>query len=96
MERLFTAQFEQGQNASDREVLANAAMACGYNQTEVLAYLDSDEDVSLIQQMEHEARNWGVNSVPTFIFAGKSGIQGAEEPTVLADAIEQEIAATGN
>lgn len=96
MERLFAAQFEQGQNVSDREVLANAAMACGYNQTEVLAYLDSDEDVSLIQQMQHEVQTWGVNSVPTFIFARKSGIQGAEEPTVLADAIEQEIAATGN
>ena len=94
VERLFIAQFEHGENVSDREVLANAATACAYSQAEVLAYLDSDEDVSLIQQMEHEARTWGVNSVPTFIFARKTGIQGAEEPNVLADAIEQVLAET--
>lgn len=94
VERLFIAQFEHGENVSDREVLANSATACGYSQAEVLAYLDSDEEVSLIQQMEHEARTWGVNSVPTFIFARKTGIQGAEEPNVLADAIEQVLAET--
>ncbi len=92
VEGLFKAQFEQGENVSDRIVLAKVATACGYDQAEVLRYLDSDEDVSLIQQMEHESRSWGVNSVPTFVFARKSGIQGAEEPSVLADGIKQALA----
>lgn len=96
VEGLFKAQFEQGENVSDRMVLANVAMACGYDQAEVLRYLDSDEDVSLILQMEHESRSWGVNSVPTFVFARKSGIQGAEEPSVLADGIRQALALSGN
>lgn len=94
VERLFALQFEQGENVSDREVLANAATACGYSQAEVLAYLDSDEDRTLIQQMEEEARTWGVNSVPTFIFDRQSGIQGAEDPTVLANEIKQVLAGT--
>lgn len=91
VERLFSMQFEQGENVGDKTVLANAATACGYDRTEVLAYLDADEDLTLIRQMEHEARNWGVNSVPTFIFARQSGIQGAEEPAVLAQAIEEQL-----
>lgn len=94
VEKLFEAQFEQGGNVSDREVLANVAAACGYDQTEVLEYLDSDEDKALIQQMEEEARSWGVNSVPTFVFDRKSGVQGAEDPRVLANEIKQVLAAT--
>ncbi len=91
VEGLFKAQFEQGANVSDRLVLANVAVACGYDQAEVLKYLDSDENVSLVQNMERESRTWGVNSVPTFIFDRKFGIQGAEEPQVLADTIIQAL-----
>lgn len=94
VEKLFAAQFEQGENVSDRAVLADVASACGCDRTEVLAYLDSDEDRTLIQQLEEEARTWGVNSVPTFIFDRQSGIQGAEDPTVLANEIKQILAAT--
>lgn len=96
VEGLFKAQFVQGENVSDRLVLANVAAACGYDQAEVLRYLDSDEDVSLIQKLEHESRTWGVNSVPTFVFDRKSGIQGAEDPKVLADGIKQAIVSSGN
>lgn len=95
VEGLFKAQFEYGENVSDRLVLAKVAAACGYDTVEVLGYLDSDEDVALIQQMEDESRSWGVNSVPTFVFARKSGIQGAEEPSVLADGIKQALASLG-
>jgi len=92
VERLFQAQFEEGENISDRIVLANVAAACGYDPANALKYLNSDEDISLIQAMEQEARAWGVNSVPTFIFDRKSGIQGAEDPTVLANEIKQVLA----
>ena len=94
--RLFEAQFERGENVSDKMVLLNVATACGYNPTDVLKYLESDEDISLIQNMEQEARTWGVSSVPTFIFDRKSGIQGAEAPTVLANEIKQVLASTQN
>jgi len=96
VERLFKAHFEQGENVSDRMVLANVATACGYDQAEVLKYLDSDEDVSLIRDMEHEARTWGVNSVPTFIFDRKSSIQGAEDPSVLANEIKRVLVSSKN
>lgn len=96
VEGLFKAQFEQGANVSDRLVLANVAASCGYDHAEVLRYLDSDEDVSLIQNMEYESRTWGVRSVPTFVFDRKSGIQGAEDPRVLANEIKQILASTND
>lgn len=96
VEELFKAQFERGENVGDRMVLAWVATACGYDRADVLYYLDSDEDISLVRDMEHEARTWGVNSVPTFIFDRQSGIQGAEDPMVLANEINRAFAATDN
>ena len=92
VEKMFVAQFQFGENVSDKTVLADIAAASGYGRSEVLEYLDSEQDAFLVQNMEHEARTWGVNSVPTFIFARKSGIQGAEDPRVLANGIKQAIA----
>lgn len=89
VERLFVGQFQLGENVSDKAVLTHIAAACGYERTEVLEYLDSDRDTSRIQAREQEARTWGVSAVPTFIFARKVGIQGAEAPAVLADAIKE-------
>lgn len=94
VEGLFAAQFEQGANVSDAAILADIAVACGYERSEVLAYLASEQDVSLIQNMEQESRSWGITAVPTFVFDRKSGVQGAEDPRVLAREIKQVLAAT--
>jgi predicted DsbA family dithiol-disulfide isomerase len=88
VERLFVGQFQLGENVTDEIVLANIAATCGYEQTGVLEYLESELDAHLVLSMEKEARTWGVTAVPTFIFARKVGIQGAEDPLVLADAIK--------
>lgn len=96
VERLFKGQFQSGQNVGDRAVLAELAAACGYERSEVIEYLDSDRGAALVRDMEQEARTWGVTAVPTFIFARQSGIQGAEDPRVLADAIKQAIASSGD
>lgn len=96
VERLFLGQFQSGQNVGDRAVLAELAAACGYERSEVIEYLASDRDASLVQDLEQEARTWGVTAVPTFIFARQSGIQGAEDPRVLADAIKQALASSGD
>lgn len=93
VEGLFKAQFEQGKNVGDPEVLAQVAAANSHDPASVLVYLNSDEDAATVQQMERESRSWGVSSVPTFVFARQSGIQGAEEPRVLADGIRQAWAA---
>ena len=94
VEGLFKAQFEQGRNIGDAAVLADIAVACGYERSEVLAYLVSEQDVSLIQNMEQESRSWGIAAVPTFVFDRKAGVEGAEAPSILATEIKQVLAAT--
>jgi len=95
VERLFNSQFQLGQNVGDCAVLAELAAACGHDRSEVVEYLASDQDAALVRNLEQEARTWGVTAVPTFIFARRSGIQGAEDPRVLADAIQQALASSG-
>lgn len=95
VEGLFKAQFEQGENVGESSVLAGVAASCGYDPDVVLDYLDSDEDVAKVIEMERESRQWGVSSVPTFVFARQSGIQGAEDPRILADGIKQALVLPG-
>lgn len=89
VERLFVGQFQLGENVGDIAVLIRIAVECGHDYAEVEAYLTSNRDADLIQAMEQESRDWGISAVPTFIFSRKLGIQGAEDPIVLADAIRQ-------
>ena len=89
VERLFVSQFQLGENVGDSGVLLRVAEECGYPVAELRDYLASDRDVSLVRSMEKESRGWGVAAVPTFIVDRKAGVQGAEDPMVLAEAIKE-------
>ena len=95
VERLFVGQFQRGEHVGDKAVLTRIAGECGYSAAEIAAYLDSDEDVALVREMERESRRWGVSAVPTFIVGRKVMVPGAEDPMILADAIEQVLAMPG-
>ncbi|MDP3439736.1 MAG: hypothetical protein U0989_14135 [Azonexus sp.] len=51
------------------------------------AYLRSDKDSDSIKEDEHLIREIGIRMVPSFILNRQHLIIGAEDPTVLADAI---------
>lgn len=89
VERLFVGQFQRGENVSDNAALLRMAGECGYSVEEVRAYLESEADAALVRAMEKESRGWGVVAVPTFVVDRKIGVQGAEDPRILADAILQ-------
>lgn len=89
VERLFVANFQRGEHVGDTAVLARCAAECGYDASEVAAYLASDQDAQLVRQRESEVRQRGINMVPTFILDGRQIIVGAEDPAVLAEAILQ-------
>lgn len=89
VERLLVAQFQRGEHVGDKAVLAGIAGECGYSTAAIVDYLDSDEDTALVREMERESRRWGVSAVPTFIIGRKIMVPGAEDPMLLADAIEQ-------
>lgn len=89
VERLFVANFQRGEHVGDAAVLTQCAAECGYDASEVAAYLASDQDAELVRQLEAEVRQRGINMVPTFILDGRQIIVGAEDPSVLAEAILQ-------
>lgn len=89
VERLFVGQFQLGENVSDEAVLLRIAVECGYNETDVREYLYSDRDTSIVRDMERESRTWGVTAVPTFVVDRKIAVPGAEDPMILAEAIEK-------
>ncbi|CAG1001379.1 partial 2-hydroxychromene-2-carboxylate isomerase, partial [Rhodocyclaceae bacterium] len=93
VERLFVAQFQRGEHVGDRALLAAIAGECGYPAAEAAAYLASGADREAVIEEEREARCLGVRSVPTFIVAGREVVVGAEEPAVLAAAMERALQA---
>jgi predicted DsbA family dithiol-disulfide isomerase len=87
VQRLFAAQFLHGENLSDQSVLVTIAAVCGYDKSEVECFLDSGRDADAVGQMERTYREMGVSMVPTFIVDKEAIIVGAENPSVLAEAI---------
>ena len=51
--------------------------------------LASDEDVELISAWAKDASDKGISGVPTFVFAEKYAVSGAQEADKLARAIRQ-------
>ena len=92
VDRLFAAQFVNGENISDPELLAVIAGETGYNVDAVRCYLASDQDVAVVRELEREGRQQGINMVPTFVLNKRHVIVGAENPSVLAAAIFQTLA----
>jgi predicted DsbA family dithiol-disulfide isomerase len=88
-ERLFNLYFIEGQDIGDHQVLADAAAAEGMDGALVRSLLDQNRDAEVIQQEDMMARQLGITGVPFFIFEGKYGVPGAQEPDVLLQVIDQ-------
>ena len=91
-QRLFRLYFEEGANVGDVEVLADAAAECGMDREIVADLLASDADIEKVQAEIAVAQRMGVSGVPCFIVESRFAIVGAQDPAVMARAL-QEIAA---
>jgi predicted DsbA family dithiol-disulfide isomerase len=88
-QRLMELYFRDGGDLTDTEVLVQAAADCGLDAGEVRRRLASDEDVALISAQAQEASDKGISGVPTFVFAQKYAVSGAQPADMLARAIRQ-------
>lgn len=93
VERLFTAQFQEGRQIGDPAVLIDIARSCGLPADEVRRYLSSDADIPELQTEAAEIRRLGIRMVPSFIVDKSQVVVGAEDPSVLANALRQALAA---
>jgi predicted DsbA family dithiol-disulfide isomerase len=88
-QRLMELYFRDGGDLTDVNVLVQAAADCGLDAEDVRRRLSTDEDVALISGQAREAADKGISGVPTFVFAQKYAVSGAQPPDQLARAIRQ-------
>jgi len=91
VERLFAAQFVEGRNVGDLAVLLDIATTLGHRPDEIAAFLASTVNIETVRASEHEFRQAGVNSVPTFVLDRQLAVVGAEDPARLAAAIRSRL-----
>ena len=88
-QRLMDLYFTEGADLTNRAVLVQAAADIGLDAGDIGEALASDKDVAEVEQEAQSAKEAGVQGVPMFIFGGKFGVSGAQEPEYLAEAIER-------
>jgi len=81
--------FRDGGDLTDVNVLVQAAADCGLDAEETRRRLATDEDVAVISAQAEEASSKGISGVPTYVFAQKYAVSGAQPPEQLARAIRQ-------
>lgn len=86
---LFRAYFVDGRDIGDAETLADVADHAGMDASMVLRLLSTDQDHREIVERDAAARGMGINSVPTFIVAGKHAVPGAQPPELWTKVIEE-------
>jgi predicted DsbA family dithiol-disulfide isomerase len=88
-QRLMELYFRDGGDLTDINVLVEAAADCGLDADDVRRRLATDEDVARISAQAQEAADKGISGVPTYVFAGKYAVSGAQPAEQLARAIHQ-------
>src|SRR5277367_5254689 len=89
VDRLFKAYFVEGRDIGDRGVLIDIAGECGLDAKLAEKLLAEGGDVDLVREEIAQAQAIGVSGVPFFIFAGRLGVPGAQDPSVLVQAMAQ-------
>ena len=89
VDALQRAHFTEGVDIGSVPALAAVAGSIGLDDAAALAYLESDAGSAAVRADLAEARELGIQSVPTFVVDGKYVIQGAQEHPTMVAAFEE-------
>jgi predicted DsbA family dithiol-disulfide isomerase len=92
VEALFMAYWNEGRDIGDQQTLVDIAKSRGLDGEQIRASLASDQDKDEVFAEVTQAQSMGIQGVPTFILAQRFGVQGAQSPEMLAQAIQQAMA----
>ncbi|MGF7215305.1 putative DsbA family dithiol-disulfide isomerase [Spirosoma lacussanchae] len=87
-ERLFAAYFTEGRNIADRSTLIELGQTIGLDPAEVRSVLESDQHTDAVRHDIYEARQFGVQGVPFFVFDRKYAVSGAQPSQTFLEAIK--------
>ena len=88
-EKLFEAQFENGQNIDDEATLIKIGKSVGLSEDEIKEALKSDEMAYKVNEDLQIARQLGINAVPFFVFNDKYGVSGAQQPELFLEVLNK-------
>jgi predicted DsbA family dithiol-disulfide isomerase len=88
-EALFTANFTDGLNMSDHEVLVRAATNAGLDGRKARAVLASGQFADEVRGDEELWRNRGIQAVPSIVFNQRWMVQGGQPPEVFEQVIRK-------
>lgn len=89
LERIFCAYFIEGRDIGEDVTLREIAEECGLDEDSIGQALDRGEgeetssSATLAEDMQ--SRRIGINGVPFFVFNGRFGLSGAQEPEALVN-----------
>ncbi|GAA2706615.1 DsbA family oxidoreductase [Actinoplanes palleronii] len=86
--RLFKAQFTDGLNLADHEVLADLAAELGLSRDDALEALKSGAYEKDINADLAQARAYGISGVPFFVFDNKRAVSGAQPVEAFRKALD--------
>src|ERR1700723_1390396 len=88
-QRLMELYFRDGGDLKVHAALVQGVSDVGLDAEETRRRLATDEDVALISAQAEEAASKGISGGPTYVFAQKYAVSGAQPPEQLAAAIRQ-------
>ena len=86
---IFRAYWQEGRDIGNAASLAAIAGEIGLDSAAMARLLASDADRGALQARETNARERGVNAVPTFVIANQYVVSGAQPPEVWGQVIEE-------
>lgn len=87
-DRIFSAYFEHGRDIGNIDVLVDIAAESGVDRAGAAAFLAGDGGAEAVRNLERDAKNRGVRSVPSFDINGEV-ISGAQSIEVFESALRR-------
>ncbi len=91
-ERLLSAYFEQGRHVGRIDDLVELGAEVGLDAAALRSALESGEFAGAVDADIEQARAYGINGVPFFVFDGRLGVSGAQSPEVFREVLDRAVA----
>jgi predicted DsbA family dithiol-disulfide isomerase len=88
LERIFHAYFTQGQDIGDPEILTELGEKAGLSGAAIADALVDGGRLDSAMTEDLQSRRIGINGVPFFVFNGRFGLSGAQEPEALLNMLD--------
>jgi len=88
-ERLLKAYFINGEHVGRVDDLVDIAVELGFDRDEVREALESHRFLADVKADMAQAREYGIQGVPFFVFDGKYGVSGAQDAATFANVLEE-------